>query len=83
MLNKIGCFPLRMALALAAQCRREYVNLNHRALAFGEAALQALLLPKRQTTAAINNALEAQLLALKAYYGLLVAAHLIWELDHD
>jgi len=27
--------------------------------------------------------LQAQVSALRAYYGLLVDAHLIWELDHD
>ena len=45
--------------------------------------LQALLLARRQANAAMNGALQAQVTALKAYYGLLVDAHLIWDLEHD
>ncbi len=58
-------------------------GLMQRAYALGEAELQALLLSRRQATAAMNSALQAQVTALKAYYGLLVDAHLIWELEHD
>lgn len=58
-------------------------GLMQRAYTLGEAELQSLLLARRQATAAMNNALQAQVTALKAYYGLLVDAHLIWELDHD
>ncbi len=57
--------------------------LIQRAYALGEADLQALLLARRQATAAMTNALQAQVTALKAYYALLVDAHLIWELEHD
>jgi cobalt-zinc-cadmium efflux system outer membrane protein len=57
--------------------------LLQRAYTLGEAELQALLLARRQATAAMNNALQAQITALKAYYGLLVDAHLIWDLEHD
>ena len=62
---------------------QENAALMQRAYTLGEAELQALLLARRQTTAAMNNALQAQATALQAYYGLLVDAHLIWELDHD
>ncbi len=62
---------------------QENAALVQRAYALGEAELQALLLARRQATAAMNIALQAQITALKAYYGLLVDAHLIWELDHD
>lgn len=57
--------------------------LMQRAYTLGEAELQALLLARRQTNAAMNSALQAQATALKAYYGLLVDAHLIWDLEHD
>ena len=57
--------------------------LMQRAYTLGEAELQALLLARRQANAAMNNALQAQVTALKAYYGLLVDAHLIWDLEHD
>ena len=62
---------------------QENAALMQRAYTLGEAELQTLLLARRQTTAAMNNALQAQATALQAYYGLLVDAHLIWELDHD
>lgn len=61
----------------------ENARLMQRAYALGEAELQALLLARRQATAATNNALQAQVTALKAYYGLLIDAHLIWDLAHD
>jgi hypothetical protein len=54
-----------------------------RAYTLGEAELQALLLARRQATAATTSALQARVAALKAYYGLLVDAHLIWDLAHD
>jgi outer membrane protein TolC len=62
---------------------QENAALMQRAYTMGEAELQAMLLARRQATAAMNNALQAQVAALRAYYGLLVDAHLIWELEHD
>lgn len=62
---------------------QENAELMQRAYALGETDLQAMLLARRQATAAANHALQAQAAALRAYYGLLVDAHLIWELDHD
>lgn len=66
-----------------AAAMQENAALMQRAYTLGEADLQDLLLARRQATAAMNNALQAQAAALQAYYGLLVDAHLIWELDHD
>ena len=66
-----------------AAAMQENAALMQRAYALGEAELQALLLARRQASTALNNALQAQVTALKAYYGLLVDAHLIWELEHD
>lgn len=66
-----------------AAAMQENAGLMQRAYALGEAELQALLLARRQATAAMNNALQAQVTALKTHYGLLVDAHLIWELEHD
>jgi cobalt-zinc-cadmium efflux system outer membrane protein len=57
--------------------------LMQRAYTLGEAELQALLLARRQANAARNSALQVQVTALKAYYGLLVDAHLVWDLEHD
>lgn len=66
-----------------AAAMQENASLMQRAYALGEAELQALLLARRQATAAMNNALQAQVTALKACYGLLIDAHLIWDLGHE
>lgn len=66
-----------------AAAMRENAELMQRAYALGEAELQALLLARRQQSSAMGNALQAQLAALKAYYGLLIDAHLVWDLEHD
>ena len=66
-----------------AATMRENASLMQRAYTLGEAELQTLLLARRQATAEKNNALIAHVTALKAYYGLLVDAHLIWDLEHD
>ena len=66
-----------------AATMQENAGLMQRAYALGEAELQILLLVQRQVIAEKNNALNAHVTALKAYYGLLVDAHLIWDLAHD
>ena len=66
-----------------AAAMRENATLMQRAYTLGEVELQALLLARRQATAAMNNVLQAQVSALQAYYGLLIDAHLIWDLEHD
>lgn len=67
----------------AAVTMQANAALMQRAYALGEAELQALLLARRQAIGAMNSALQAQVTALKAYYGLLVDAHLIWDLEFD
>ena len=62
---------------------QENARLTQRAYTLGEGDLQTLLLARRQAGAAANSALQAQLIALKAWYGLLVDAHLVWELERD
>ena len=66
-----------------AQAMQQNAQLMQRAYALGEADLQTLLLARRQASSAAANALQEHAAALKAYYGLLVDAHLIWYLDHD
>ncbi len=66
-----------------ATAMQENAALMQPAYALGEAELQALLLARRQASAAMNNALQAQVTALKAYYGLLIDARLIWDLERD
>ena len=66
-----------------ARAMQENARLVQRAYTLGEGDLQSLLLARRQATAAVNSALQAQAGALKAYYGLLIDAHLVWNLEHD
>lgn len=66
-----------------SRAMQENARLVQRAYALGEGDLQSLLLARRQATAAANSALQAQAGALKAYYGLLIDAHLVWNLEHD
>ena len=66
-----------------ARVMQENARLVQRAYTLGEGDLQSLLLARRQATAAANSALQAQAGALKAYYGLLIDAHLVWNLEHD
>lgn len=58
----------------------ESARLNQRAYSLGEADLQTLLLSRRQAVEAMDSALDAQVMALKSYYRLLVDAHLVWGL---
>ena len=67
----------------AALAMQENAKLVQRAYTLGEGDLQTLLVARRQAIAAANNALQAQVGALKAYLGLLVDAHFIWGLEHD
>ena len=66
-----------------AQAARNNASLMQRAYSLGEAELQTLLLTRRQETTAKSAVLMAQVTALKAYFGLLLDAHLIWDLNHD
>ncbi len=66
-----------------ARAMKENARLVQRAYALGEGDLQSLLLARRQATASENSALQAQVSALKAFYGLLTDAHFIWDLEHD
>lgn len=66
-----------------ASAMQDNATLMQRAYSLGEAELQALLQARRQANAAATNALQAHATALKAYYGLLVDAHLIWDLERD
>ena len=66
-----------------ARAMQENARLVQRAYTLGEGDLQSLLLARRQATSAAGNALQAQASALKAYYGLLIDAHLVWNLEHD
>lgn len=81
--NTEGAYAsLQMAEAGAA-AMQDNARLMQRAYALGEADLQALLIARRQATAAAQSALAAKALAAKNYYWLLIDGHLVWDLDHD
>ena len=67
----------------AVQAAQENVKLMQRAYSLGEADLQALLLARRQATAASQSVLSTKVAALRAYSVLLIDAHLIWGLEHE
>ena len=73
---------LRMATD-NARTMAENARLLQRAYTLGEAELQTLLQARRQSLAAENSALQAKAAALHGYYGLLIDAHLVWDLTHD
>lgn len=62
---------------------QENAKLVQRAYVLGEGDLQSLLQARRLATASENSALQAQVGAVKAFYGLLTDAHFIWDLEHD
>ena len=66
-----------------AAAMQENARLMQKAYTLGESDLQALLSARRQATAAAQNALTASTAAVKAYYALLIDAHLVWDMDHD
>lgn len=77
------------ALEVATLARASAAAMSHnatlmqRAYDLGELDLQTLLQARRQSTAAAVTALQAETGAIKAYNGLLLEAHLIWELGRD
>lgn len=67
----------------SATAMRENGRLVQRAYSLGEADLQALLTARRQAASAAQGALAAKVAAARAYYALLVDAHLVWDMAHD
>lgn len=78
-----GSFERWQLAEQSASRNRENARLTQRAYSLGETDLQTLLLARRQAVEAADSALDARVLALRAYYTLLVDAHLIWGLEHD
>lgn len=78
-----GAYESLQIATEGAKGMQENAQLTQRAYTLGEGDLQTLLLARRQASTASNNALQAQLVALKTWYGLLVDAHLVWNLEKD
>jgi cobalt-zinc-cadmium efflux system outer membrane protein len=66
-----------------AAAMQDNARLMQRAYALGEADLQSLLTARRQATTAAQNALAAKVSSVRAYYSLLVDAHLVWDMNHE
>jgi cobalt-zinc-cadmium efflux system outer membrane protein len=66
-----------------AAAMQDNARLMQRAYALGEADLQSLLTASRQATTAAQNALAAKVSSVRAYYSLLVDAHLVWDMNHE
>ena len=78
-----GSFESLQIATEGSKGMQENAKLMQRAYSLGEGDLQTLLLARRQASSAAQSALQAQMVALRAWYGLLVDAHLVWELDKD
>ncbi|MFT5531876.1 MAG: cobalt-zinc-cadmium efflux system outer membrane protein [Burkholderiaceae bacterium] len=78
-----GAFEGWQIAETGAADMQDNARLMARAYALGEADLQALLSARRQATTAAQNALSAKVAASRSYYGLLVDAHLIWDMAHE
>ena len=62
---------------------RDNARLLQRAYTLGEPDLPTLLTARRQATTAEQNALAARIAAARAYYGVLVDAHVVWDMEHE
>lgn len=78
-----GYYSAWQAAQAAATETRRSSELTARAYALGEAELQVVLQARRQRLEADSAALDARLMALRAYYLLLVDGHYLWDLAHD
>ena len=78
-----GAFESWQIAESSAKAMRDNGQLLQRAYTLGEADLQALLMSRRQAATAAQSALTSKVAAARAYYSLLVDAHLVWDMDHD
>ena len=81
--DAVGSYERWKLSESSAARTKDNASLTQRAYALGEADLQTLILARRQAISAAETALNARVTALRAYYTLLVDAHLIWGLEHD
>lgn len=76
-----GGYEVWLAANQAAAASNENVRLMQRAYQLGEADLQTVLQARRSSLAAALTAHQSRVSALRAYYLLLVDAHMIWEME--
>ena len=78
-----GSYESLQIAEAGASAMQNNAALMQKAYSLGESDLQGLLSARRQATTAAQNALAARIAATKAYYVLLVEAHLVWDLGHE
>ena len=78
-----GSYESLQIAEAGASAMQNNAALMQKAYSLGESDLQGLLSARRQATTAAQNALAARIAATKAYYVLLVDAHLVWDLGHE
>ena len=78
-----GAYDSLQIASEGAAAMHDNAALIQRAYALGEVGLQDLLIARRHAASAADNALRAQAEALHAYYGLVIDAHWVWDLEHE
>lgn len=81
--NTNGTFKTWKAAEAGALEMDSNARLTQRAYSLGEADLQLLLTARRQAAGAAVTALTAKTSAARAYYTLLVNAHLVWDMSQE
>ena len=76
-----GSYETWLAANQAASASNENVRLIQRSYQLGESDLQAVLQARRLALAAALTAHQARVAALRAYYLLLVDAHMTWDME--
>lgn len=83
LVNTEGTYASWESAETGAAAMQNNSVLMQRAYALGEADLQSLLSARRLATAASQTALVAKVSAVRAYYSILIDAHLVWGLEHQ
>lgn len=78
-----GAYDSWQSAESGAAAMGDNARLMQRAYTLGEADLHSLLMARRQATMVAHSALAAKTAAARAYYSLLIDAHLVWDMDHE
>lgn len=66
-----------------AQAIQANAQLAQRAYDLGEVELQSVLVARKQAVTVNLSFLNSKIAAMHSYYGLIIDAHLVWDLEHD
>lgn len=81
--NAMGNYESFMIAEEGNLAMQNSAQLIQKAYSLGEVDLQSLLTATRLANSSSQNTLSAQVAAIKAYYLLLIDAHLVWNVEHD